>query len=214
MKDYRITVKVRNNRILKAIEAVGAKPGNKWCEENGMNYTAINDLIAMKSSPIIKTGELKKDAARLCEVLNCLPEDLWSNEQIYPLETNVSEIEMDGEQVAALMNGGQTSYLMDNSAERNQLSEHIDQVLSTLSEREQKVLNMRFRDDLTLEEVGKILGASKERVRQVEAKALRKLRSPCRASILGQHLDGEDGDRFAKLHKQIETEAKKKWGLT
>ena len=203
MKDYRITVKVRNNRILKAIEASGATPGNKWCEENGMSYSVIYSLISMKSSPLMASGELRKDAVLLCEVLNCLPEDLWSNEQLYPLETNISEIEMDGDQVAALMHNGQTSYLMDNSAERHQLSEHIDQVLSNLSDRERKILNMRFLDDLTLEETGKILGATSERIRQIEAKALRKLRNPSNSSILGQHLDGKDGDRYAAIHKQL-----------
>lgn len=203
MKDYRITVKVRNNRILKAIEASGGTPGGKWCAEHGLSYAKVNDFISMKASPLLASGELQKDAIRLCEVLNCLPEDLWGNDQLYPLETNVSEIEMDGEQVAALMNGGQTSYLMDNTAEQAQLYEHVEQVLSTLSDREQQVLNMRFRDDLTAIEAGKILGISTSKVHQVEANALRKLRHPNKSSILGQHLDGEAGDRFAKIHKQL-----------
>lgn len=49
-----------------------------------------------------------------------------------------------------------------------------------LSEREQKVLELRFIDNLTLEECGKELGISRERVRQIEAKVIRKLRHPSR----------------------------------
>ncbi len=68
------------------------------------------------------------------------------------------------------------------------LKEKIEEVLSTLTEREEKVLRMRFGigdgHDHTLEEVGRVLGVTRERVRQIEAKALRKLRHPKRSRIL------------------------------
>ncbi len=68
------------------------------------------------------------------------------------------------------------------------LSEKIEVVLSTLSEREQKVLRMRFGIttgfDHTLEEVGRVLGVTRERVRQIEAKAIKKLRHPKRSKAL------------------------------
>jgi len=68
------------------------------------------------------------------------------------------------------------------------LSEATLEVLDTLTEREQKVLCMRFgigmNTDHTLEEVGKQFGVTRERIRQIEAKALRKLRHPSRAKKL------------------------------
>ncbi|PMP65011.1 RNA polymerase sigma factor RpoD, partial [Desulfurella multipotens] len=68
------------------------------------------------------------------------------------------------------------------------LSEKIEAVLATLSEREQKVLRMRFGIstgfDHTLEEVGRVLGVTRERVRQIEAKAIKKLRHPKRSKAL------------------------------
>lgn len=68
------------------------------------------------------------------------------------------------------------------------LSEKIEVVLGTLSEREQKVLRMRFGIstgfDHTLEEVGRELGVTRERVRQIEAKAIKKLRHPKRSKAL------------------------------
>ena len=68
------------------------------------------------------------------------------------------------------------------------LKEKIEDVFSTLTAREEKVLRMRFGigdgSDHTLEEVGRVLGVTRERVRQIEAKAIRKLRHPKRSREL------------------------------
>jgi RNA polymerase primary sigma factor len=68
------------------------------------------------------------------------------------------------------------------------LSDQTKKILSTLSPREEKVLRMRFgigeRTDHTLEEVGQSFDVTRERIRQIEAKALRKLRHPCRSKKL------------------------------
>ena len=65
------------------------------------------------------------------------------------------------------------------------LTEEVEKVLATLTPREEKILRMRFgigeRSDHTLEEVGKVFGVTRERIRQIEAKALRKLRQPHRS---------------------------------
>src|SRR3990167_9405008 len=73
------------------------------------------------------------------------------------------------------------------------LKGHIIEVLDTLSEREQKVLELRFglKDPKprTPEEVGKVFGVTRERIRQIEAKALRKLRHPSRSRKLRDYLE-------------------------
>lgn len=73
------------------------------------------------------------------------------------------------------------------------LQEQLVEVLSTLSEREQKVLHLRFGLDdgraRTLEEVGREFHVTRERIRQIEAKALRKLRHPSRSRLLKDYLD-------------------------
>ena len=92
-----------------------------------------------------------------------------------------------------------TSYTMDEYFETRERDKNINELLKLLGTdvnpgREEKVIRMRFGmapyDDgpyegcHTLEQVGKVLGVTKERVRQIEAKALRKLRHPDRSAIL------------------------------
>lgn len=73
------------------------------------------------------------------------------------------------------------------------LSEQLDEVLESLTPREQKVLRLRFGLDdgrtRTLEEVGQVFGVTRERIRQIEAKALRKLRHPSRSKKLKDFLE-------------------------
>lgn len=73
------------------------------------------------------------------------------------------------------------------------LKEQLDDVLETLTPREKKVLKLRFGLDdgrsRTLEEVGQVFGVTRERIRQIEAKALRKLRHPMRSKRLKDYLE-------------------------
>ena len=73
------------------------------------------------------------------------------------------------------------------------LKEELNEVLGTLSEREARVLRLRFGLDdgrnRTLEEVGREFNVTRERIRQIEAKALRKLRHPSRSKKLKDFLD-------------------------
>jgi len=79
------------------------------------------------------------------------------------------------------------------AANRQLLREQVESVLEQLSEREREVLNMRYGLEdgrtRTLEEVGRHFSVTRERIRQIEAKALRKLRQPPRAMLLRDFLD-------------------------
>lgn len=80
-----------------------------------------------------------------------------------------------------------------DATSRQLLKENIEEVLSALSPREHKVLRLRFGLDgqrpLTLEEVGREFGVTRERIRQIEAKAIRKLRHPSKRRKLQDYLE-------------------------
>ena len=81
-----------------------------------------------------------------------------------------------------------SSYTPEKVVEENSSKETIDRVLDTLTEREKEIIVLRFglKDNKpkSMEEVGKMFKLTKERIRQIENKALRKLRNPLRANIL------------------------------
>lgn len=81
----------------------------------------------------------------------------------------------------------------EDQTSRALLKEHIEEVLGTLNDREKKVLMMRFGLEdgrsRTLEEVGKAFGVTRERIRQIEAKAIRKLKHPSRSKKLKDYLE-------------------------
>jgi RNA polymerase primary sigma factor len=81
----------------------------------------------------------------------------------------------------------------EQQAANEMLKEQLAEVLNTLSDREEEVLRLRFGLDdgktRTLEEVGQHFEVTRERIRQIEAKALRKLRHPSRSSQLRDFLD-------------------------
>jgi len=80
-----------------------------------------------------------------------------------------------------------------DATSRRLLTENINEVLGALSEREAEVLRLRFglhgERPLTLEEVGRVFGVTRERIRQIEAKALRKLKHPSRRKMLQDYLE-------------------------
>ena len=89
--------------------------------------------------------------------------------------------------------GDKNSPSPHSDAEKNNVTERILRVLNTLTPREEKIIRMRFgigfNKDYTLEEIGRYLSITRERVRQIEEKALRKLKHPNRRSELKVLID-------------------------
>jgi len=206
MKDYHVKIKVRNNRLLQAIYDAGGEPGFKWCHANGLRYNNVNWLLNMTESPINKkTNDYSETAIRLCEVLNKSPNELWSEDQLTALETNAAEFDMSKEEITSLMNNQEESYLPD--LDKFELTDAVEDALSQLTEREQIVMRLRFMDGMTLKEIGDHCGVQLERIRQIEAKALRKLRHPtgpgAKLRLFGEYSEKHYEDD-QKRQKQID----------
>jgi len=84
--------------------------------------------------------------------------------------------------------------------ERDLFVEQLNSVLDTLSEREAGVISRRFGVNcdrpMTLDEIGKIYGVTRERIRQIESKCMSKLRHPSRSEVLKDYLDGLDVEQI------------------
>ena len=92
----------------------------------------------------------------------------------------------------------------EENAIKEMRKEDIRKVLETLSEREQRVIEMRFglygNEPMTLEEVGKIFSVTRERIRQIESKAIRKMRHPTRAQMLAAYWPDAKSNKSFKMY--------------
>ncbi|HSQ87667.1 sigma-70 family RNA polymerase sigma factor [Romboutsia sp.] len=112
---------------------------------------------------------------------------LKRDKNVVSLDTPIKEDE-DSSLVEFIPSDAHFGDVVMREVEQNNLREKIEELLIGLSEQEQRVLRMRFGldDDTpkTLEEIGKVFGVTRERIRQIEAKAIRKLRHPSRLKQL------------------------------
>ena len=188
MTDYRVQIKVRNARLLRAIEKAGHQPGQIFAREVGISYTGhLLPYLNLKRTPFDENGDLRPCAEMLCVFLNRMPDELWSEEQRYPLLTNAAEIELSAASVHELLASPSDCADPLSLLEKKQTAQAIDALLDRLTPREAEVLRLRHGIDgepMNLEEMAKAKGCSRERIRQIEAKALRKLRAPARQTVL------------------------------
>jgi len=188
MKEFRLKVSVRNNLLLSAIEAQGYTSVAEFERACEIGIGRINNLVAMRDAPILQSGEFSQNAKLVMEVLGAAPTDLWTEQQLtIKLKTNSGERDIDADIVQHLLEQkDRTDYLPspEDSLLAAETSAIVNEVLGTLKPREKDVLQQRFVNDSTLQEVGNHHGLSKERIRAIESKALRKLRDVKRAPIL------------------------------
>ena len=188
MKEFRLKVSVRNNLLLSAIESQGYVSVAEFERACALGSGSINNLVAMREAPILQSGEFSQKAKLVMEVLGAAPTDLWTEQQLtIKLKTNSGERAIDANLVQHLLEQKNRNDYLPSPEDlllAAETSAIVNEVLGTLKPREKEVLHERFSNESTYEQVGKIHGVHKERVRQIEAKALRKLRDTKRAPIL------------------------------
>jgi RNA polymerase sigma factor (sigma-70 family) len=201
MNDYRLEVKVRNANILRLMESRGIESVSELCRNAGTDNRAFGDVINLKRSPVNKKGEWTPCVLKVCEYLFVMPSDLFSQEQMTPLKTNKSSVDLGFEDISRMLDDPTQDPSL--RLERQDIVGAVGTVLEDLTEREKKVINLRFGIDgkeHNLMEVADIFGVSCERVRQIEAKALRKLRHPTRSQPL---LLATDPEEYEKNEERI-----------
>ena len=199
VNEYRIKVTVRNNLILNAIENAGHKSVSAFCKSVGMAPQKVTEMIAMRKPPLNNNGEFSHMAKLLMEELCALPTDLWTAEQLtLKLKRNTAQrdVSSEGMRAALGMHADEMLELMkpdapDEAVLKHEMVSVVEEQLESLSPRQALVLRMRYGigcEEHTYEEIGDKFDLTKERIRQIEARALRHLKHPSRSDELRQLL--------------------------
>lgn len=232
-KEFRLKMQLRNNRMLECREKLG------WTQQqaavaSGVPHQYFGQYELMKTSPVefirwkkpapVRMLAWKKYALKIAQTYDVPPEYLWPKAVQEATGSAYVTIKMCSEEANALLGSfGQDPI---KKLDEGDLSRKVDEVLAALDPREQKILRIRFGigrpSDHTLEEVSKEIGITNERVRQIESKALRKLRHPSLAKKLKIFVDedvDEDGSGlWARKRKAAVAEAAAQvdalWGST
>lgn len=194
-KDYRVEVRVKNNWLLKMLEDRGYQSTSDFCRRHNMSSSLVGAFINLREAPISSNGKWRPVFIRMANALQCMPEDICPPQHLKEaLKKNKAQVEVGVDELKLFLSSPQRDiptpidYIIEDEAIKT-----IDDYLSSLKPREEDVIRSRFgltKDgkELTLQELADKYNVGKERIRQIEAKALRILRWP--ASL--QMASGED----------------------
>ena len=181
-----ITRLLRAHRIL--TQQLGREPTNdELAIETGfLNESDVQEILRAHSENRSPNPAVQ---SRLDSAVAKVERILLSSEEPVSLEGPVGD--EDSSQLGDFIEDVDALEPMDAAA-REMLREQVQSALTALSERERQVLELRFGlmdgQDHTLEEVSRFFNVTRERIRQIEAKALRKLRHPTRSRQLKEYL--------------------------
>lgn len=192
--DYLVEVKIKNNWLMKKIKENGYENGNQFAKAHSLQPTMVNSYLSFKEAPYNKKGEWRHSFIRISEALRCLPEDICPPQHLEKvLKKNKSTFEASFSDIAGYLTGNQDTAMpaIEKILKEEDLS-GVSSVLQALTPREERVIRCRFGmtgdEEMTLAEVGQQFGVTANRIREIEAKALRKLKHPSRARDLKQIL--------------------------
>lgn len=195
MSDVRVIVRFRNDLLERLIEESG-KTIKQICDEIQVSMGYLYDIKALRTNPLRNDGEYRATAERIAKYFRLTPDILFPDE-IYSM-TFPPKLEkaIPASRIACFVSSNATVRALPphELAEASEMKSVLKKLLGNLTPREQRVLQMRFGldgdNEHTLDDVAQDLDVSRERIRQIEAKALRKLRHPRNTKTLRQMLDG------------------------
>ena len=177
-KDYRVKISVRNNKLLKAMSNAGVSSAAELSRLSGVGQTQIGEMIRLTAPAYGKDGSVRPPVADVCEFLGVLPEDIYPESELFhPLVKSSSYFEASLRELKSL-----SCESTPDTISQDESHGFIGRmVIDRLKGKEPEVISMRFgfdgSDGLPLSDIAKKLNVSIERVRQIEARALRRLRN-------------------------------------
>ena len=184
--------------ILKAIEDRGYASVAEFCRFSDIDQHVVGAFVSFRKKPINKDGELIPSARLLVNTLGVEAYELWTEEQLHlclgrnTAERSVDAIELRSAELASLSHVVGHEALEIETPEaivaRREGGAQLAKVVDTLTSREARIVRLRFgiggRDPMTLDQVGHVEGVTSERVRTLEARAMKKLQQSDRLAML------------------------------
>ncbi len=176
--EYLLQIQVKNNCLLGAMRDEGVQSVAELSRLLGVSQTNLGRVANLRESVYLQNGDVRQVYKKLADYFGLSPEELCPSDLHYQgLDKNKAERELTRDQVSRLTNISEQS-TPDALVESQQLLGALDGAIEKLLPREQEIIDLRFTQELTLEEIAKVTGVTRERVRQIEMRALRKLRHP------------------------------------
>jgi RNA polymerase sigma factor (sigma-70 family) len=168
-QDYAVKITVRNARILSRMRECNVTSAKQLADMAGVSYVSVVEIIAMKRPAYSERRDDYTDTAhRIAAVLRCDPDDLFTDAQrTMRLEKNSMETFVDEPTMAMLAS---------SSAERQVWQRReLEHLMSTLGDREKRIVTARL-EERTYEDIGQEEGVHRNRVHQIERRAIRKMK--------------------------------------
>jgi hypothetical protein len=199
MKDYALEIKIKNNFLLTMMRQHGLNTAAELARVCGVAQGSIGEMLNLKTPAYTSKGNVASCVRRVCNFFQCTPDAIFPEQHLQEtLPVNKAFIEANAEDLIPMYMRLECRDPLDllideeqEELERTALASNI----STLTSQQRAVLEFRYGvggdsdKSFTQTETAKIIGRHKERVRQVETKALRLLRNPGRGL---QKLRGDD----------------------
>ena len=186
MKDYVLEIKVKNNYMMTKMRERGIDTAAELARRTGLTQPAVSVLLTLKVAALTKRGKWRPSLLKLAKFFNCLPEELVPPQHLEEsLSRNTTTLEVGRADLKKI-----ASWAMQDKAvvdpllllAQGEAVEGVQTALGHLKPRERHVVAMRFGLDgespATLDEVAETMGVTRERVRQIEAKGMRRLKQP------------------------------------
>ena len=180
MKDYRIKITIRNDRLLNAIEDKGIPSVRQFCTLYKLNYNSIVKIISGKIKPLNNLGRPIRLVEQIIDILDISLEDAFTERQLKGFAKTNYEISVAEKELKQLVNPvkNQEQRLIESDVKIS-----IQNAFSkTLNAREEKILRMHYGfnggREHTRKELSELFNVSISRISEIIIKAERKLRHP------------------------------------
>ncbi len=204
-REFQVTVRVKNNLLLSRRNEYMLTVV-KMAKAIGIPMAAYSSYENMKASPVDEDGIVKKHAQAILNFLDVDFEEIWP-EAVLQVKCSSMTKELYSEELALAVHSPR-HLLPDEALAQRELGDEVQTQLSRLMPREEKILRDRVYKDMTLEEIAADFEVNRERIRQIECKALRKLRHPSMSRALRAHSEGTEGFSPRDHIKKILEEAR------